>query len=792
MKKISFNLGWNRSMGKRLPWEDDGGGTPVDLPDDFALELPRSPDARGGARVGFLSDGYATYLKCFEAPADWQGKTVLLHIDGAYMNAEVSLNKDLLAMHPYGYTPFEADLTGALRYDLPNRLSIVTHGNQPSSRWYSGAGLYRQVEVWLGEPCYLLPYDLFMTTPEVQPSHAVVHIAAAITNSRQQPVQAQVQITLRHSGAAAAQACVAVDLPAQGKTDCSLDLTVEQPALWDDVTPNLYDVCIRVQAPGQPDDITHTHLGIRKVEVNAQEGFRLNGRPLTLHGGCIHHDNGILGARALPVAEWRKIRNLKAAGFNAIRTAHNPPSEALLDACDHLGMLVIDEFFDCWRLGKNENDYHLWFEDWWRRDIESTVRRDRNHPSIYCWSFGNEIAETRGLADGEPLAKAQAAFIRSLDNTRLVTCGGMFLPKGQTCDGFPGGPGGPPSVDNVYVRPEEEHRRWAAIVDCLDVVSLNYSFRNYAQFASVYPNKALQGTETEGIDAWGNREAVRLNPHVIGDFMWTAHDNLGEAGAGRCYWEPQERQGLLAGWPWLSCFQGDLALDGERLPRSYYRKVIWGLDPGIHLFTTHPAHTGQTLYGTGFHWHDVQPRWTFEDHYVGQPVDVEAYADCDEVAFLLNGDEVARVIPSEMIARATLPYCPGALQAVAYRAGQAVAQDVIETTGPVCGVQLHAEQSQLAADGMDLCYVSATLVDEAGRRVYGADMELSATVSGPGTLAGFGSNNPCTEENFGTGKRLTWFGRAMLILRAGQQAGEILITVTAPGLPRAELAIPIQ
>ena len=274
--------------------------------------------------------------------------------------------------------------------------------------------------------------------------------------------------------------------------------------------------------------------------------------------------------------------------------------------------------------------------------------------------------------------------------------------------------------------------------------------------------------------------------------MWTAQDNLGEAGAGRCYWEPQASQGLLAGWPWLSCFQGDLALDGERLPRSYYRKVIWGLDEGVHLFTTHPTHTGQTLYGTGFHWHDVQRRWTFEDQYMGQPVDVEAYADCDEVAFILNGREVVRVVPSEMIARATLPYQPGTLTAIAYRAGRAAAQDAIETTGPACRILLDAEQSQLTADGMDLCYVSATLVDEAGRRVYGADIELRATVTGPGTLAGFGSNNPCTEENFGTGRRMTWNGRAMLILRAGQEAGALLVAVTTSSLPGAELDIPVR
>lgn len=793
MKRVPFNFGWDRTMQECLPWETPNDLVRVDLPDDCIYERPRSPEAVGGARVGYMSDGFAIYSKRFDLPPGWQGKAVLLNLDGAYMNTQVTFNGDNVAMHPYGYTPLVVDLTSRIRADVPNAISIQVHGSQPSSRWYSGAGVFRQVEMWIGEPCYLDPRDLFITTPVVESDRAEVVVSTSVTNTLSERKNAILSIKLERDGKTCAAGSAKVTLQAGGKTACSVKLEVASPALWDDIHPNLYQAVISVEAEGQSPDITVKNVGLRKIEVDSKNGLRINGRKLKLRGGCIHHDNSLIGSRAMPRAEKRKIENLKNAGFNAIRTAHNPPSDALLDACDRLGILVIDEFFDCWRTGKNRNDYHLWFEDWWQRDIAATVLRDRNHPSVYCWSFGNEISEARGISDGEYWMKVQADFIRSLDSTRLVTCGGMFLPKSLTCDGFPGGPGGPPTRANLYSSDQEQIRRFRNMIEQLDIVSLNYSFRNYEQFHKLFPDKVLQGTETQGIDAWGNREAVRNNDHVIGDFMWTAHDNLGEAGAGRTFRDPAEKSaGLMGGWPWLSCFQGDLALDGERLPRSYYRKVIWGLDDGIHVFVAHPQHTGEPLYGTGFHWHDVRPCWTYPEQYVGKPVDVEAYADCDEVEFFVNGASFGKVKPTEMIFCAIVTYQPGELKAVAYRGGKAVAEDRILTTGPASQVILEPDRTLLAADGMDLCYVSVTLADSQGHRVYDADCELSAAVSGQGVLLGFGSNAPCTEENYGTGRRKTWNGRAMIVLRAGRETGQMELTVTGGGFPAQTLSVSVK
>ena len=505
--------------------------------------------------------------------------------------------------------------------------------------------------------------------------------------------------------------------------------------------------------------------------------------------GLLVLDEALGACAAGLIDEGRLLALLDSApeGLEVVLTGRGP-SQALLDACDQLGVYVIDEFFDCWRVGKNRNDYHLWFEDWWQRDIESTIRRDRNHPCVYCWSFGNEIPEANGAANAEYWMQAQADFIRSLDSTRLVTCGGMFMPE---CLKANPEPSGPPTKPDPYCSDEEHARRFKAMISHLDIVSLNYSFRHYEQFHKLFPDMPLQGTETMGSETWGNWDAIRDNDYVIGDFMWTAIDNLGEAGAGRFFYDPNEMgPSLMGGWPWLSCYQGDLALDAERLPRSYYRKVIWGMDDGIYAFTTPPAYTGKPLYGTGWHWHNVLPSWTYGEEYVGKPIQVEAYCDCDEVEFFVNGESQGKAAPVEMIATLTVTYQPGQLKAVAYRQGKPVGESVLETTGPAVALRLEADRQSLSADTLDLCYVTAPLVEEQGRRVYNDDRELSAFLRGPGTLAGFGSNNPCTEESYGTGRRFTWHGHAMLVLRAGDAPGQLELTVSTQGLETQMFQIP--
>ena len=794
MKRIPFSFDWTRFNG-RVPWFDPSVRfTPVDLPDDFCLNKHRDPDTPGGASTGFIPGGIATYRKDFVAPADWSGKTVLLGFDGAYMNAEVTLNNDLLFHHPYGYTAFFVDLTGSLRAEAENRVSVVTASIQPNSRWYSGGGLFRMVDVYIGGRAYIHPWNFFVTTPSVSADSAVVRVQGSVTNTGAACQGGVTLIARDPDGREAARAEVQLTL-AQGDTAFSAELTVEKPALWDVDAPNLYAIEAIVRADGQETDRHETTFGIRSIEIDFDHGFRLNGKPMKLRGGCIHHDNTLLGACAFPRAEERKIEILKAAGYNAIRCAHNPPSEAMLNVCDRLGMLVLDESFDMWTMPKNPLDYHLFFPQWWQFDTESMVKRDRNHPCVYAWSIGNEIPEASGKSNGAAWAKKQADFVRSLDPTRPVTSalhGGFDMPPELAAKA--------PAFSRKPISSQEEHKQtmrfidgrdlWGeqtkGYIDALDIVGYNYMYGRYENDRVAFPGRVIHATETHSYDTYDYWKAVERNSNVIGDFIWTAYDNLGEAGAGRVIWDPDEpMRGLVGDYPWLSCFQGDMDLCGDRRPQSYFRKILWGLDGGVHLFTTDPDHTGRPYYGRGWHWAEVSRCWSFAEKDVGRPVQLEAYADCDEVEFLVNGVSRGKSKVEKLKAFLTTPYEPGLVEAVAYKDGREIARDGIHTASKACRIALDADRPLFRADGMDLCFVAVELRDENDLPVVNAPVELNASVSGAGALAGFISGNPKTEEDFGTGRRVTWNGRALIAIRAAREAGDIQLAVTAPGLPAA-------
>lgn len=803
MKRYPLNFGWKRKyVDDQLPFVfDAGGGKAVDLPDDFILELPRSADAVGGPMNGFFASAQGKYTKDLEIPAEWKGKKILLNIDGAYMNTEITLDGLRLDMHPYGYSPYVADLTEELNYGATNVLGIVAQSRQPNSRWYTGGGLYREVTLLVGEPCYIDPRDIFVTTVCANSQRAVIRVDCGIRNITGQTKPGKLKITLVDKENVILSMVQEVTLQSSGVSQVSQELQLDHPKLWDCDEPNLYTLHLELTAGGQQVDTESLSVGVREIVISPKEGLTINGKPCKLRGGCVHHDNGMLGAKAFPRAEERKIQLLKEAGFNAIRTAHNPPSAALLDACDRLGMLVMDEFFDCWRSGKSSQDYHLYFEDWWERDITYTMLRDRNHPSIFIWSCGNEIAESNGSSHGEYWLKLQMDLIHKLDPSRPATCGGMFLPRvgeekfvppmmDEPLDGGDPPPGPGNDLGDRELPDEEIQRRRMSLGHLVDVISVNYRYPEYEMNCKDFPDRTIIGTEIMGFESWENWEAVKNNPQVLGDFIWTAIDNMGEAGAGRIEWDQKKLSATLMGnFPWMSCYQGDLDLTGLRLPRSYYRNVMWGLDRGIHIFTTDPKHTGHPFYGVGWHWGDVKRTWTFPEKYLGQDAEVEAYADCDEVAFYCNDREIARVKPERMVARCRVPYEPGIIRAVAYREGVPAVEDSIRSAGPAAEIQLSADRSSICADGMDLSYITATIVDANGTLVVTNDFELSAHVSGDGTLAGIGSGNPCTDEKFGTGHWSVWNGNAMICVRAGKVPDRLILTVTAKGLPAATCVI---
>ncbi len=531
-------------------------------------------------------------------------------------------------------------------------------------------------------------------------------------------------------------------------------------------------------------------FGIRTIYADAKSGLLLNGKPIKLRGGCIHHDHGVLGAAAFPAAEERKIRLLKEAGFNAVRCAHNPPSFALLEVCDRLGIIVMDEAFDSWNKQKREHDYHMFFSDWWARDISYMVLRDRNHPCVISYSIGNEIGEIDGTSDAAIWSKRLADEVRKYDDTKLVTSGiqKLFARRGaEECD---------PEDYKEYMKEHHRHpgrealnRATLPYEEPLDIVGLNYYYENCLFEHECYPDRVFWGSETHALTFYDSWKLTAENPYIIGDFTWTAYDNMGEVGTGRSKWARDgEINGIsIAGYPWRTCYQGDFDLCGFRRPQSYFREAIWkgGLAPKI--FTTHPEHFGEGFSGTGWHWYEVDETWTFDDKYIGRPVKAETYTDADKIEWLVNGKKIGESVPEKAIATIETVYEKGSITAVAYKNGKEASRYTLETTGEAAMVQITPEKYELICDRRDLCYFDITVTDKEGRVVSAAENELSCTVTG-GELMGIYSGDPANEDKYASNRCHAFKGRALAIVRT-ENAGNVTLTVSADALAGASVTV---
>ena len=464
--------------------------------------------------------------------------------------------------------------------------------------------------------------------------------------------------------------------------------------LWSVEEPNLYTLLSEVVMGGSVVDTERTTFGIRSIEVDAQHGFRLNGVPMKLKGGCIHHDHGPLGAASYDRAEERKVELLKSAGFNALRSAHNPPAPALLDACDRLGMLVIDETFDCWRIGKNPNDYHVTFEDWWQRDTAALVRRDRNHPSVIMWSIGNEVFEVFLARDAASWCKRQADFVRSLDGTRFVTAAVPFnfLELVETGD--------PNQMFQAPPVPEDPlEDTWATqtgdFFQPLEVAGYNYMFQRYEVDRTRFPGRVIAGTETwphMATTFW--KETERL-PHVIGDFVWTAFDYLGESGLGAVNFEGQVPQD--APYPYNLANCGDFDICGAKRPQSYYRDLLWGVRTTPTIFVLDPQHYGKPIALNPWGWEPVIDSWTFPGE-EGKPTRVDVYAVDDEVELFVNGVPLGRKPAGAAVqnkATFEVTYRPGTIEAVGYAGGEETGRTRLVTASSPAALRLTPDRARL-------------------------------------------------------------------------------------------------
>lgn len=778
MKKTPINHGWSFTFGD-LEWFYDKQPIPVDLPHDFIVGLPRKADNPGRSGHGYFGDGRGEYTRILEVTKEQQEGACYLMIDGAYMNAEVYLDRDQLAYHPYGYTPFLVDLTGRLQQGKKHTLKIITQARQPATRWYSGGGLFREVSLLTGPPEHVLPWQVFAWTVHASEERAQVNVsleldAKLLGKAKVRLLDAEGEEVLNREAPNAGQV---------------FELLLYKPHLWDVDDPYLYTLEVSL-ASG---DRHSQPLGIRKIELDSKEGFRLNGRPMKLKGGCLHHDNGPLGSASFPAAEERRVRLLKSVGYNALRTSHNPPSQALLDVCDRLGMLVMTESFDTWVDGKVALDYHLYFHDWWERDTTAMVLSARNHPCIFSYSIGNEISERDGHGDGPAWARKQAQLVRSLDPTRPVTSAlnGFNAPEEHA----------PflPTIGDGFVRKSRmlmendyfgEHSK--LFVDELDFAGYNYLWVRYAHDRERFPDRVIMGTETLASCTWESWQATLDNCNIAGDFIWTCWDYLGEAGIGRVMRPQDEDKRFGAAHPWHQAWCGDFDICGFRRPQSFYREIMWGRKDSLVIFSLHPRFHRQAWGGYGWEWLDVNPTWNYEEEWTGKPITVEAYADADEVEFLLNGIYVARVPVDKLRATASITYQPGVLEAIAYRGGLPYTRSRLETAGTPHALHLIADRTNLRSDGMDLAYITIELVDREGRLVPDADLQVRCELSGACILAAVGSGDPTSDEPYSQAHRMTCRGRALAIVRAGLEAGEAVLTVSAQGLPAMQLTIKVE
>lgn len=777
-RRQNLDRHWFFSFGasRGLPFVPKAQGVTVDLPHDYSILQERDPKAPGGESVGFFPGGVATYEKTLSVPEMLKEKRLLLEFEGVYMNAAVFINDNLVARQPYGYTTFHRDVTPFVQYGQENRISVVVNnGTQPNSRWYSGSGIYRHAWLYVLDDVHILPWGVLATTPMVFPESSTVSVWTSVGNTGGEGMEIEVRSTLLDaSGKVVAEEITKTAVSADGSVEVPQALAVDLPNLWSVETPYLYGLKSEVILNGKTIDERITRIGIRSISFDAKNGFRLNGVPMNLKGGCVHSDNGPLGAACYDRAEERKVELLKASGFNAVRCVHNPPSPAFLDACDRLGILVIDEAFDCWREGKSDNDYSLYFDDWWERDLAAMILRDRNHPSVIMWSIGNEIREITGNSDGYGWSHRLADFVRSLDSTRAVTTALQEFYLAKEFNGF--------GFD--FALPEEiwnEHS--SKFTEAMDVVGVNYARFHFDMDGKNFPDRVLVSSESFPQLAYDYWEDVERLPHVIGDFVWTAMDYLGEAGLGRVIYGPQT--GFLGEYPWLHSNCGDIDICGIKRPQSYYRDCVWGNAGAPYIAVHNPGHHGETPTITLWGWPDVAASWTWPG-FEGKPTKVDVYCIAEEVELISNGRSLGRKPAGKAnryIASFEVVYEPGELTAVGYTDGVERSRSSLKTAGAPASIRLTPDRDVIDAKYGDLSYVAVEMLDAAGNLVPHADHTIHFAVQGPGVLLALGSSDPTTEEMYTGNQCRLYKGRALAVIRSDDAEGEVMLTAEAEGFP---------
>lgn len=794
MKATSLLTGWTcRHLGDTAP------GKTVTLPHDAMLAEPRTALSAGGTNTGWYEGYDYEYRRTLTVPENELADTRILEFEGVYHNAEVWLNGQKAAFRPYGYTNFYVDCAPYLHAGENELRVIARNADQPNSRWYSGAGIYRPVQLWTAGGAHIALNGVKIRTLSLDP--AVVEVRVKTT------APGTVRLTVD-------------DLPAvqqESDGEAVFSLTLDNARLWTPETPNLYTCRVSFA----DDEVTET-FGVRKVEWGT-DGFLLNGKRYIIQGACIHHDNGLLGAVCDPDAVARKVRLLKENGYNAIRSAHNPCSKALLAECDRQGMLVMDEYIDHWYIHKTEHDYVDYFNDWWHQDLTDMVEKDYNHPCVVLYSTGNEVSETaqkRGIA----LTKEMTDFLHGLDDSRPVTCGVNIFFNFLSSIGF--GVYSDEKAKKEAERAEkakqrgekaakkkavgsqffnnlagllgdEFMKRGATLHGCdvktrdafanMDIAGYNYGIYRYKHDLKKYPQRLILGSETFCNDAYKFRELAKQEPRLVGDFVWAGMDYLGEVMVGS--WEYADYAETFDGGPgWVSAGSGRIDLTGKPLGEALYTRVALEADNGPYIAVCPVNHTGERHSPSAWKMTNAMPSWSWTGC-EGRKASVEVYARAARVELVLNGHTVgSKTLKNDCLARFSISYESGTLEAVSYDAADhEIGRCKLQSAGGTTRLTLDAEEPTVKPG--HLCYIRLRYTDENGITKPLARGSIQVQVRG-GTLVGLGSACPFNKHSYLDSETDTYYGEALAIVRMGD--GDAMTIAASDGEYSAELTVPAQ
>ena len=794
MKATSLLTGWTcRHLGDTAP------GKAVTLPHDAMLAEPRTALSAGGTNTGWYEGYDYEYRRTLTVPENALADTHILEFEGVYHNAEVWLNGQKAAFRPYGYTNFYVDCAPYLHAGENELRVIARNADQPNSRWYSGAGIYRPVQLWTAGGAHIALNGVKIRTLSLDP--AVVEVRVKTT------APGTVRLTVD-------------DLPAvqqESDGEAVFTLTLDNARLWTPETPNLYTCRVSFA----DDEVTET-FGVRKVEWGT-DGFLLNGKRYIIQGACIHHDNGLLGAVCDPDAVARKVRLLKENGYNAIRSAHNPCSKALLAECDRQGMLVMDEYIDHWYIHKTEHDYVDYFNDWWHQDLTDMVEKDYNHPCVVLYSTGNEVSETaqkRGIA----LTKEMTDFLHGLDDSRPVTCGVNIFFNFLSSIGF--GVYSDEKAKKEAERAEkakqrgekaakkkavgsqffnnlagllgdEFMKRGATLHGCdvktrdafanMDIAGYNYGIYRYKHDLKKYPQRLILGSETFCNDAYKFRELAKQEPRLVGDFVWAGMDYLGEVMVGS--WEYADyAETFDGGLGWVSAGSGRIDLTGKPLGEALYTRVALEADNGPYIAVCPVNHTGDRHSPSAWKMTNAMPSWSWTGC-EGRKANVEVYARAARVELVLNGHTVgSKTLKKDCLARFSIPYESGTLEAVSYDAADhEIGRCKLQSAGGTTRLTLDAEEPTVKPG--HLCYIRLRYTDENGITKPLVRGNIQVQVRG-GTLVGLGSACPFNKHSYLDSETDTYYGEALAIVRMGD--GDAMTIAASDGEYSAELTVPAQ